>query len=225
MLLACWLVARKGTRLTSARDTNGERVREEAQRGTETTSPKAGRAPGTGRGRFGMTPNEATWLAWCTCAVSLALTALGILFLVLSQAHGGVPVFEEWVENGVIAVSFSTVGAIVAPRFPSRNPIGWLFCAIGFVAGVILFGSEYAHYALLARPGTLPGGGELAWIVSWLWVVHAGLFAFMALLYPDGRLPSPRWRPFAWLVGAAILAGSIAMAFSSGPVDGLGSIR
>ena len=211
--------------MSSTRDTNGERVREEAQRGTETTSPKAERAPGTGRGRSRMTPSEATWLAWYTCAVSLALTALGILLLILSQAHRGVPVFEEWVENAVIAVSFSTVGAIVAPRFPSGNPIGWLFCAIGFVAGVILFGSEYAHYALLVRPGTLPGGGELAWIVSWLWVVHAGLFAFMALLFPDGRLPSPRWRPFAWFVGAAVVVGSVASALSPGPIGGLSAIR
>src|SRR4051794_35926274 len=167
-----------------------------------------------------MGPSEATWLAWYTCAVSLALTALGVLLLALSQAHRGVPVFEDWVENSVIAVGFSTVGAIVAPRFPSRNPIGWLFCAVGFVAATILFGSEYAYYALLARPGSLPGGDELAWIVSWLWVVHAGLFAFMALLFPDGRLPTRRWRPFAWLVGAAVAVGSAASALSPGPIGG-----
>jgi hypothetical protein len=211
--------------LTSGRDTNGEKVREEAQRGAKSTSPKAEQAPNAGRGPSRMSPREATWLAWYTCAVSLALTALGILLLALSQAHRGVPVFEEWVENSVIAVGFSTVGAIVAPRFPFRNPIGWLFCAIGFVAAMILFGSEYAYYALLARPGALPGGGELAWIVSWLWVVHAGLFAYMALLFPDGRLPSPRWRPFAWFVGAAVVVGSVASALSPGPIGGLSAIR
>jgi hypothetical protein len=172
-----------------------------------------------------MKPSAATWLAWSTCAVSLALTAIGILLLVLSQAHRGVPVFEEWVENSVIAVGFSTVGAIVAPRFPFRNPIGWLFCAIGFVAAMILFGSEYAYYALLARPGSLPSGDELAWIVSWLWVVHAGLFAFLALLFPDGRLPTRRWRPFAWLVVAAVAVGSAASALSPGPIGGLSPIR
>ena len=172
-----------------------------------------------------MSPREATWLAWYTCAVSLALTAIGILLLALSQAHRGVPVFEEWVENSVIAVGFSTVGAIVAPRFPFRNPIGWLFCAIGFVAAMILFGSEYAYYALLARPGSLPGSDELAWIVSWLWVVHAGLFAFIALLFPDGRLPTRRWRPFAWLVIAAVAVGSAASALSPGPIGGLSPIR
>ncbi len=125
----------------------------------------------------------------------------------------------------MVAVGFSTVGAIVAHRFPPRNPIGWLFCALGLVAAVLLFCGEYAAYSLLARPGSLPGGEAMAWISSWLWVAHSGLFAFLGLLFPDGRLPTPRWRPFAWLVGAAILAGSIAMAFSPGPVDGLGAIR
>jgi hypothetical protein len=211
--------------LTSGRDTHGEKVREEAQRGAKSTSPKAERAPSSGRGPSGMKPSAATWLAWSTCAVSLALTAIGILLLVLSQAHRDVPVFEEWVENSVIAVGFSTVGAIVAPRFPFRNPIGWLFCAIGFVAAMILFGSEYAYYALLARPGSLPSGDELAWIVSWLWVVHAGLFAFLALLFPDGRLPTRRWRPFAWLVGAAVVVGSVTSALSPGPIGGLSTIR
>jgi hypothetical protein len=85
--------------LTSGRDTNGEKVREEAQRGAKSTSPKAEQAPNAGRGPSRMSPREATWLAWYTCAVSLALTALGILLLALSQAHRGVPVFEEWVEN------------------------------------------------------------------------------------------------------------------------------
>jgi hypothetical protein len=172
-----------------------------------------------------MGPSEATWLAWYTCAVSLALTALGILLLALSEAHRGVPVFEDWVENAVIAVGFSTVGAIIAPRFPSGNPIGWLFCAIGFIAGTILFGSEYAYYALLARQGSLPGGDALAWIVSWLWVVHAGLFAFLALLFPDGRLPTPRWRPLAWTVVVAMVFGTVTAAFSPGPINSLSPIR
>ncbi len=163
--------------------------------------------------------------ASCSWGTS-ALTALGLLLLVASrEVHPDVPVFGQWVEDAVVAVGFSTVGAIVAHRFPPRNPIGWLFCALGLVAAVLLFCGEYAAYSLLARPGSLPGGEAMAWISSWLWVAHSGLFAFLGLLFPHGRLPTPRWRPFAWLVGAAILAGSIAMAFSLGPVDGLGSIR
>ena len=96
----------------------------------------------------------------------------------------------------MVAVGFSTLGAIVAPRFPAKNPIGWLFCAIGLVGAMLLFCGEYAAYSLQAHPGSLAGGEEMAWIASWLWVVHIGLFVFLALLFPDGRPPTPRWRPF-----------------------------
>jgi hypothetical protein len=64
-----------------------------------------------------------------------------------------------------------------------------------------------------------------AWVVSWLWGVHSGLFAFLGLLFPDGRLPSTRWRPFAWLVAAAVVVGSTAAAYSPGTIDTLAPIR
>jgi hypothetical protein len=170
-------------------------------------------------------PPKAKWLAWSMCAVSLALTGLGLLLLVLSRAHyPGVPVFGLWVEDAVVAVSFSTVGAIVAPRFPSRNPIGWLFCAIGLLAGMLLFSGEYVSYSLLARPGSLPGGETFAWISSWLWVPHVGLYAFLGLLFPDGRPSTPRWRPLVWVVGAAVAAGTVAAALSPGPIGGLWAV-
>ena len=184
-----------------------------------------------GRQRSGKSPSKAAWLSWCICAVSLALAAAGLLLLVLSQqeARPGVPVFAQWAEDAVIAVGFSTLGAVVAPRFPPNNPIGWLFCALGLVGAVLLFCGEYAAYSLVARPGSPPGGDAAAWAaawaVSWLWVVHSGLFAFLGLLFPDGRLPTPRWRPFAWLVGAAVALGSVAAACSPGPIDSLVPIR
>jgi len=75
-----------------------------------------------------MSMRESAWLTWYLCAVSLMMTALGLLLLVASQFPSGAPVFDYWLLNTVIAVSFSPVGAIIAPRLPSRNPIGWLFC-------------------------------------------------------------------------------------------------
>ena len=75
-----------------------------------------------------MSVQESAWLAWYMCAVSLMMTALGLLFLIASQSRGSAQVFDYWLLNTVITVSFSPVGAIIAPRLPSRNPIGWLFC-------------------------------------------------------------------------------------------------
>jgi hypothetical protein len=169
-----------------------------------------------------MDRRQDTWLAWYMCSVSLMLTMLGLLLLVVSRSpagapvYAGAPVFDFWLVNTVVAVSFSTVGAITAPRFPPHNPIGWLFCAIGLIGGMRLFVAEYAIVTLLAEPGTplgkLPGGEALAWVSSWLWVPHIGLFMFLALLFPDGRPPSPRWQPFAWLVGVVLVVGTVAVA-------------
>jgi hypothetical protein len=179
-----------------------------------------------GRESGSRSPSEAVWLSWYMCAVSLTLATAGLLLLVMSrEARPGIPLFAQWAEDAVIAVGFSTLGAIVAPRFPPRNPVGWLFCSLGLVAAVLLFGGEYAFYSLVAQPGSLPGGDEFAWVVSWLWIVHSGLFAFLGLLFPDGRLPSPRWRPFAWLVVASVVAGSVAVAYAPGTIDSLAPIK
>ena len=169
-----------------------------------------------------MNRREDVWLAWYMCTVSLVLMVLGLLLVVISRSPAGAPVFagapifDYWLENTVIAVSFSAVGAVIAPRLPPHNAIGWIFCAIGLVAGMRLFVAEYAIVTLLAEPGTplgrLPGGEALAWVSSWLWAPHIGLFVFLGLLFPDGRPPSPRWRPFAWLVGAVIVVGTVAVA-------------
>src|SRR3712207_630754 len=200
-------------------------MREGARTIAGTFSSKAQRSPNLRQAAV-LSPSGAAWLAWFMCSLSLAFAALGLFLLVLSrEALPGVPIFEQAVEEIVVAISFSTVGAVLAPRFPSQNYIGWLFCSIGLLAGVLLFCGEYAYYSLLARPGSLPGGEAMAWIDSWLWVVHVGLFAFLGLVFPDGRLPTPRWRPFAWLVGIAVVVGAIADAFSPGPVGGIYAIR
>ncbi len=174
----------------------------------------------------GKIPSEAAWLSWYMCALSLALAAGGLLLLVLSrEARPGIPVFAQWAEDAVIAIGFSTLGAVVAPRFPPKNPIGWLFCSLGLVAAVLLFGGEYAYYSLLAQPGSLPGGEAFSWIARWIWVPSIGLFLFLGLLFPDGRLPTPRWRPFAWLVAAVVVLGIGAVALSPGPIGGIDSLH
>jgi hypothetical protein len=62
------------------------------------------------------------------CALSFAFTALGLLLAALSRAHyPGVPVFGLWVEDAVVALSFSAVGAVVAPRFPPATPSAGFF--------------------------------------------------------------------------------------------------
>jgi uncharacterized membrane protein YfcA len=84
-----------------------------------------------------MSARAATWLAWSMCALSLALAAFSLLLLYLNYySHPGVPIWGYWMPNTLITVGFSTVGAIIAPRLPPDNPIGWVFCTIGLLIGV-----------------------------------------------------------------------------------------
>jgi hypothetical protein len=170
---------------------------------------------------------SASWLAWSLCVLSLALTALSLLLLARSISHPGVHVFDHWIDSTLAAIVFSTVGAVIAPRTPSRNPIGWLFCVVGLLFAVTHFSAEYAIHTLLAVPGSpLPGGEAAAWIASWLWVPQLGSVVLVVLLFPDSRLPSRGWRWFAWLSALLVLMGALLSALSPGPISvGLGPVR
>ncbi len=157
-------------------------------------------------------------------ALSLALTALSLFLLVLNLSRSDIPAHPYWEINTLIAVGYSTVGAVIAPRTSPKNPIGWLFCVTGLSFGIVHFSAQYARYALLAAPGTLPAGEAAAWIFSWVWIPSLSLNVFLLLLFPDGRLPSRRWRWFVWLSLLLILAGTILQAFTSGPIMDLGGI-
>jgi hypothetical protein len=171
-----------------------------------------------------MSRRTATLLAWSMCALCLALTALSFSLLFFSLSHPGVPVYRYWAEGTFLGVGYSAVGAVVASSRP-QHPIGWLLCALGLLWGVIHFAAEYAVYVLLAVPGALPLGEVAAWIASWLWVPGLGVIVFVGLLFPSGRLPSRRWRLFAWLSFLSILVGAAVTAFSPGQVLGFRSIR
>jgi hypothetical protein len=171
-----------------------------------------------------MNYRTATWLAWSLWALSVALTTLSFVLLVLIRSHPGIHVFDWWLGNSTIVID-ATVGAIVASRRP-ENPVGWLLCLSGVATSTSTFASQYAIYALLAQPNSLPAGEAMAWIASWMLPIMNGVQVFYLLLFPTGRLPSRRWRWLAWLTVAYILVGGITAAFSPGAYLGsLGPIR
>ena len=163
-----------------------------------------------------MSRSVAVSLAWSVFVLSLVLCALGLLFLVLNRSHPGTPAFDIAFQGAVMVVAWSAVGVLIASRRPA-HPIGWLFSALGLLSGVQLFCGEYAIYAVVVERGALLGGQVSVWITCWLWVQTNVLVAFMALLFPDGKLPSPRWRAIVWLNGVMAVAGSFTAAFLPGP--------
>jgi hypothetical protein len=81
-------------------------------------------------------------------------------------------------------------------------------------------------YGLLASPGSVPFPAAIGSVGEWMWVPAVGLLStYLILLFPDGKLPSRRWRPLAWLSGAVIFLVSAGFALSPGPMDGLPGIR
>jgi hypothetical protein len=114
----------------------------------------------------------------------------------------------------VFVLAFATVGALVASRRP-RNPIGWLLLVAGFsytLGGVTVNASEHGD------PG--PWHEAAAWIGAWIWMAGIGPVAtFGLLLFPDGHLPSRRWRPVAWLAGGGLAALLIGLATAPGPFE------
>jgi len=91
-----------------------------------------------------------------------------------------------------------------------------LFCLIGLPSVWEFFATEYAFYALVTQPGALPGGVWIAWSRLWTATLIWALMFFVLLLFPNGRLPSPRWRPFAWGAAATFVLLGVLFAFKPG---------
>src|SRR5919199_3918574 len=166
----------------------------------------------------GMSRRAAAWLAWAVCALSLGLTAFSFLLMALIL-NLNTPVYVPWLELTVLAIGYAVIGAIIASRLPN-HPIGWICCAIGFVAAVEHLAGEYAVYTLVARPDSLAGGETMLWMSNWVWILLSGLIVFLLLLFPNGRLPSNRWRPFAWFSAAVSVVGAILAAIAPDSTPG-----
>ncbi len=164
-----------------------------------------------------MSPHRAAWLAWCLAVLAMLILAASIVLSLLSRGHKTPagdfgPEAIGWI---VAFFALAGVGALVASRRPG-NPIGWLF--VGGALGLVLdfFTSSYANYALFAKPGSLPGGAWMAWSSVWVENLTIALPALLLLLFPDGRLPSRRWRLGVWLLVIGVVVGVLSSAFKTG---------
>jgi hypothetical protein len=103
------------------------------------------------------------------------------------------------IELAFFLIGFTVLGVLIARREP-HNAVGWLFCAVP--VGVLL-GTVSGMYS----ESGLAGGDAAGWFSSWTWLIALLAYAlFVPLLFPDGSVPGPRWRPVAWIDGF-LLAG------------------
>jgi hypothetical protein len=115
---------------------------------------------------------------------------------------------------GLYAVGFGGVGAVLTWRRPG-HPVGWILAATGLVEAADFATFEYGLAASAGR--NLPGSVYAGWVQLWIWVPFVTLIAVcLVLLFPDGRPPSPRWRPVGWLAGGLAVIAVAGLAFSPG---------
>jgi hypothetical protein len=146
------------------------------------------------------------WTAWLSWVLAWGLGAAGLILWAHNRSY--LPTLAL-----LSTVTFQVLGVLIVAHQP-RNRIGWIFCVIGLLYGVWLFTSQYAIYAMITEPGSLPGAALAAWLSSWSWAPPSWLVGTLCLLLlPDGHLPSRRWRPIPWLAatGLALFLGALSV--------------
>jgi len=153
----------------------------------------------------------------------VALLALSLLLnlLIPSMRATDFPEVIAAVVYLALILGISVMGLLIATH-RRRNPIGWIMIVGGFAMASTFVSGGYVVFDFylpsLARPQEmLPGTPWVAWVGNWVWVpAFVPVLTFLLLLFPDGRLPSPRWRPVAWLAVAAMIWVGFGQAFTPG---------
>jgi hypothetical protein len=150
-------------------------------------------------------------LAWVLWAVTVSL--VGGAFVLGLANRLEVPLFDAPLT--IIPPTFATLGALISARRPG-NVMGWIFLATGILGGVQIFSGQYATVALANDGPVLPGGAIAAWSAMLAQNSFPVSILFLVLLFPDGMLPSRRWRPLAWAMGVFLATTLVVGALSPG---------
>ena len=168
----------------------------------------------------------ASWLAWSLVVLSVALLLGGIALArtagsgaAVELTYGSAAELDSAILNLATVLTFSVVGAIIASRHP-RNAIGWIFCGMGLVVGLNVLAHGYVESWLAGGSGIRSLAETAAWFSSWSWTLWIYVpTTFLLLLFPDGRLPSPRWRPVAWCAVLGLIGFLAGYTLNPGPLE------
>lgn len=135
-------------------------------------------------------------LSWVIAWISIlgAIVALGIAAHQALISGNYRTLITHQTITPFITTGFAVIGALVASRRP-RNPIGWIFVAVGLLYALTSLAAALSTYGSPASP-IYPWA---LWFSSWLWIPAVLLpVTFVLLVFPDGHLPSSGWRFTGW---------------------------
>ena len=154
-----------------------------------------------------------------------------LLALLITIALGAFVVAIELLEFGtsrfsllsllaaLYIVPFSVVGLLILSR-QLENAEGWILAVLGLLFQLAVAGPLYAGFG--QTHGSWPAGPWIAWLTNWIWIpISALAVIYVPLLFPTGRLLSPRWRVFGWSAGVYILLAAVGNAFAPHALSGL----
>ena len=141
---------------------------------------------------------------------------LWALFVVLGVAAIAIIVSVDGDEDealSILLIGYVTVGAMIASR-DAGNLVGWLLLAVGVAWSLSSFGEAYVLMA------DAPGRGAVGLVAQSSWYVWFTLIGVaVPLVFPTGRLLTPRWRPVVWLTASALLLSIVGAGLRPGELD------
>ncbi len=164
--------------------------------------------------------NRVSWAAFWAGTVLFTIAQV-IQVVTGNQGHGFFDFYFAIVASAAV-VTMLWLGTTIVRRQPG-NRIGWLFLALPLVATVWDLGQSLS---VVGFDHGAPWTPYVAWVTKWTLVPTFALFVPIFLLFPDGRPPSPRWRPVLWVWAAAMSIATLGFALTPAPLDtGPGFVR
>jgi signal transduction histidine kinase len=171
----------------------------------------------------GLAAERRPWLARALLGLMVLLLLAGVTFGALDIGLGTRP--SSVLSGGgflLVFIAFPFVGYLIATRRP-ENSIGWVMLGSGIALGLDGLLNSYGSYAIHGGIGGTGFGSAALAIDGPMWLpIIAVPATLLIMLFPDGHLPSPRWRWFAWLLGASLAIVFVGIVLTPGAMTDVG---